>query len=161
MSALSSEAAHSLCQISWRLPSDLSQIPGLQQQIMDLLRQKGFSERDMFAIRLALEEAVANAMKHGNRLLPHKFVDVALGLQDDCVWIRVCDEGDGFDPDQVPDPTAEENLERPCGRGILLMRHFMDHVEYRDQGRTVLMVRRCACGTEAKNQAYYVSPVAE
>ncbi|MCS7016043.1 MAG: ATP-binding protein [Gemmatales bacterium] len=161
MALLSESKAQRVYEYLWRLPSDLDQIPGLQSQIVDLLSRCGFSERDMFAVRLALEEAVANAMKHGNRLLPHKCVEVALGLGEDSVWIRVCDEGEGFDPDQVPDPTAEENLERPSGRGILLMRHFMDHVEYRDRGRTVFMVRRRACSSESNHQAFCAPPVAE
>ncbi|GBD35769.1 Anti-sigma F factor [bacterium HR36] len=141
----------------WRLPSDLGKIPQLQQEIMQLLQQNGFPEPDVFAVRLAVEEAVANAMKHGNRLLPNKAVEVALGLEDDAVWVCVRDEGEGFDPNSVPDPTSDENLERASGRGILLMRHFMHYVEYRDNGRTVYMVRRRVLASGSACHVFCVS----
>lgn len=129
-------------QSEWRLPSRLERIPDLQQEIVGLLERAGFSDQDIFAVRLALEEAVANAMKHGNRLADNKTVRVSLCLQPEAVIVRVSDEGEGFDPSSVPDPLAEKNLERPCGRGLLLMRHFMHQVEFLDKGSTVVMVRR-------------------
>lgn len=157
MSATLGKASENVREYCWRLPSDLAKIPQLQQEIVQLLQGIGFPERDVFAVRLAVEEAVANAMKHGNRLLPHKTVEVALGLQEDAVWVRVCDEGEGFDPRNVPDPTLEENLERPSGRGILLMRHFMNYVEYRDGGRTVLMIRRRHSDTISASHVFCTS----
>jgi serine/threonine-protein kinase RsbW len=160
MSALSQGMNQQTREYHWRLPSDLSKIPELQQEMMELLQRHNFPEGDIFAVRLAVEEAVANAMKHGNRLSPHKYVEVTVGVEDDAVWVRVHDEGEGFDPLAVPDPTADENLERPCGRGILLMRHFMHYVEYRDSGRTVFMIRHRNLQTSSTCHVFRVSPTA-
>ena len=89
-----------------------------------------YSEHDIFAIKLALEEALVNAIKHGNQMDPDKRVLVGYQVTPQRFEIRITDEGQGFNPEDVPDPTAEENIERPCGRGLLLMRGFMTEVDY-------------------------------
>jgi serine/threonine-protein kinase RsbW len=161
MSQFSQQVEFFPIQNEWQLPSRLDCIPDLQEEIVSLLQRAGFGEQDIFAVRLALEEAVANAMKHGNRLCDDKTVRVWLCLQPEAVTLRVSDEGEGFDPDSVPDPRAEENLERPCGRGLLLMRYFMHQVEFLDRGSTVVMVRRresdpageSCCAAQAEHSA--------
>jgi serine/threonine-protein kinase RsbW len=121
------------------IPSDLAEARRVQTEIEQALQQVRFDEQDIFAIKLALEEALVNAIKHGNQMDPAKKVHVACSMRADRFEVQITDEGDGFDPDDVPDPTAPENLERPCGRGLLLMRHYMTEVVYQDRGRAVRM----------------------
>ena len=100
-----------------------------------------FSDHDIFAIRLALEEALVNAIKHGNQMDQAKNVHVVYHVAPDRFEVKITDEGPGFDPCDVPDPTSAENIERPCGRGLLLMRHYMTEVAYHDRGRAVHMAK--------------------
>ena len=102
----------------------------------------GYSERDVFAVRLALEEAVVNGLKHGNAGDPAKEVRVRYRVTAEEVVAEVVDEGPGFDPDQVPDPRALENLERPGGRGLFLMRAYMTWVSFNRQGNRVTLARQ-------------------
>lgn len=96
-----------------------------------------FPERDLFAVRLSLEEALVNALKHGNGSDPTKEVAFRYLVMREGVAAEVEDQGGGFDPDQVADPRAEENLERPGGRGLLLMRAYMSWVRYNECGNHV------------------------
>ena len=124
------------------IPSDTDEAHRLQQQIADELKACRFSEREIFGIKLALEEALVNAIKHGNRLDRNKMVRVTYYVRADEFHIRISDEGKGFDPEDVPDPTDIENLERPCGRGLLLMRHYMNEVQFPAPGNTCIMWKR-------------------
>jgi len=108
---------------------------------MEALERRGCSEEVLFAVRLALEEAVVNAIRHGNKLDPQKKILVSYLVEDARVTISVEDEGPGFDLDSVPDPTAEENLEADHGRGILLMRVYMDEVVYNEKGNRVTLTK--------------------
>jgi serine/threonine-protein kinase RsbW len=119
--------------------SDLNEARPVQAVIEDALHGVHFSDHEIFGIRLALEEALVNAIKHGNQMDHTKRVRVAYGVAPDRFDVQITDEGPGFDPVDVPDPTAPENIERPCGRGLLLMRHYMTEVAYHDRGRTVRM----------------------
>ncbi len=83
-----------------------------------------------YEVGMAVREAVANAIEHGNRSAPDKKVKVALDFLPGELVVRVCDEGDGFDPERVADPLAAVNLLRPSGRGILFMKKFMDEIDY-------------------------------
>ncbi|MEX0939683.1 MAG: ATP-binding protein [Pirellulales bacterium] len=121
------------------LPSQFGAGEGFLQTVLDKLAQQGWSERAIYAVRISLEEALANAIKHGNCLDCSKCVHVACKLSDKTVRIEISDEGIGFDPQEVPDPTHPENLESPCGRGILLMRNYMSRVEYNPCGNHVVM----------------------
>lgn len=112
-----------------------------QDQIEQLLQQSRASTHDIFSIRLALEEALINAIKHGNQLDHTKKVHLSFRILEDRFEVQIHDEGPGFDPTDVPDPTAIENLERPCGRGLMLMRHYMDEVAYNSRGNGVTMAR--------------------
>ena len=110
----------------------------------DCLRQLELDEDAMHWIELAVREAVANAIKHGNRQDPEKRVDVDLAIEGDAVVIRVEDQGTGFDPGAVHDPLAPENRFKRDGRGIFYMKKFMDSIEYgfRPEGGTVLTLRK-------------------
>lgn len=103
---------------------------------------ESFSAHDAFGIRLALDEAIVNAIKHGNGFSPDKTVRVKCLIEDQLLQVEIEDQGPGFCLEDVPDPTEEENLERPCGRGIMLMRSFMSHVEYSPTGNRVLLEKR-------------------
>ena len=124
------------------IPSDLAEARRVQTEIEQVLHQvSAFSEREIFAIKLAVEEALVNAIKHGNQMDRAKKVHVTYHVHADRFEVQITDEGPGFDPDDVPDPTAPENLERPCGRGLLLMRSYMTEVVYQDKGRAVRMAK--------------------
>jgi serine/threonine-protein kinase RsbW len=121
------------------IPSDPAEARRVQEQIEKLLKGCAAHDRDVFSIKLALEEALVNAIKHGNQMDRSKKVHISYRLHHDRFEVHITDEGPGFDPADVPDPTAAENLERPCGRGLMLMRHYMTEVAYRDRGNTVWM----------------------
>ena len=92
-------------------------------------------------MHLALEEAFINAIKHGNKMEPSKAVKIDYSIEPDKIEICMTDEGEGFDPEVIPDPRYGDNLYKPAGRGMLLMRSFMDVVEYNKQGNSVRMIR--------------------
>jgi serine/threonine-protein kinase RsbW len=120
----------------------------VQDRIISVLENRAYSDRDVFGVRLALEEALVNAIKHGNGMDPAKQVQIDCRFDDDGVRIVIEDEGPGFDVHSVPDPTAEENLDKPGGRGIMLMRSFMSHIEYNDLGNRLVLEKRRAAETD-------------
>jgi serine/threonine-protein kinase RsbW len=124
-----------------RIPSDHAEARRLQEDIEKHLHARRTSDQEIFSVRLALEEALVNAIKHGNQMDRDKQVHIAYRFLADRFEIRITDEGGGFDPLDVPDPTAVENLERPCGRGLMLMRHYMTVVHYNDRGNSVFMTK--------------------
>jgi serine/threonine-protein kinase RsbW len=124
------------------LLSDPAETRRFQESIEQQLATRKISEQDIFSVRLALEEALVNAIKHGNQMDRSKKVRISYRFVIDRFEIRIADEGGGFDPDDIPDPTAIENLERPCGRGLMLMRHYMTEVTYNDEGNVVFMVKQ-------------------
>lgn len=121
------------------IPSDPVQARRVQDDIEQLLRAQHVTDRDLFGIKLALEEALVNAIKHGNQMDRAKTVRIAYRVAPDRFDIHIADEGPGFDPADVPDPTAFENLERPCGRGLWLMRAYMTEVHFLGRGNAVRM----------------------
>jgi serine/threonine-protein kinase RsbW len=113
------------------------------EEILQALADSGVVCGDADEIRMALREALNNAVRHGSGLDASKKVYVGCRCDpQEGLWIRIRDEGKGFDPDKVPDPTHPENIERPGGRGVYMIRQLMDEVEYRDAGRELLMRRR-------------------
>ncbi len=111
-----------------------------ESELLRAIEGCGYPEASTFAVRLALEEAVVNGFKHGNAGREDSTVELRWEVDPQRVLIEVEDEGAGFEPEEVPDPRAPENLERPSGRGIMLMRAYMSHVEYNDAGNRVRMV---------------------
>jgi serine/threonine-protein kinase RsbW len=124
------------------IPSDTAKGQEVQERIVGRLEELEFPPRDVFGVRLALEEALVNAIKHGNGMDPDKNVKIMWRIDPVSVGVEIEDEGPGFIPAEVPDPTAEENLERPCGRGIMLMKSFMSRVEYNERGNRVILEKR-------------------
>jgi serine/threonine-protein kinase RsbW len=123
------------------ITSDPAEARTVQEQVEQFLQAGKVPDRDVFCIKLALEEALVNAIKHGNQFDRSKKVYVSYRLLADRFEVAVSDDGPGFDPSDVPDPTAVENLERPCGRGLMLMRHYMSEVAYNSRGNGVTMCR--------------------
>ncbi len=121
------------------LLNDPLAIRALQERVASAMEEMEYTERDLFSIRLALEEALVNAVKHGNRCDPEKRVRVGCQVNSVKIRIEVEDDGDGFTPQEVPCPTDGNNMLRPSGRGIQLMRHFMCAVEYNDAGNRLVM----------------------
>ncbi len=111
-----------------------------QDEILKAAADAGYAEAACFAIRLALEEAIYNAFRHGHKELPHEPVRVAWRITDQRIDLAIEDKGPGFEPEAVPDPTSEERLELPHGRGLMLMRAYMTSIEYNDKGNRVEMV---------------------
>ena len=124
-----------------RIPSDTAAGRVLLEELLDELRRQDWEEKDVFGVHLAVEEALVNAIKHGNQEDPAKQVMVHTHVSATAVKIEVTDEGGGFDPEAVPDPTDDENLEAPSGRGLMLMKSFMSSVEFNDAGNHVAMTK--------------------
>lgn len=123
------------------LESTPSAIEGVCKRVLYELEVSSYSQEDIFAIHLALEEAFINAVQHGNKMDPNKKVKVDYSVSLDEVRISMADEGSGFDPNAVPDPTSDENLYKTDGRGLYLVRSYMDVVEFNEQGNCMHMVR--------------------
>ena len=126
------------------IPSEPGAGKRILQQVLDQLEIYEYSPRDIFDVHMALEEALVNAIKHGNGLDASKQVRVLCKLSPDRLRVEIEDEGPGFNPDDVPDCTAVENLEKASGRGIMLMRSFMSSVNYNDTGNRVVMEKERA-----------------
>ena len=121
------------------IASDPVEARRVQDAIEHALKANHFTDHDIFGIKLALEEALVNAIKHGNQMDRSKKVHVSYQVVPERFDVLITDEGPGFDPEDVPDPTAVENLERPCGRGLMLMKHYMSEVAFKGRGNTVAM----------------------
>ncbi|MCK4999337.1 MAG: ATP-binding protein [Anaerohalosphaera sp.] len=111
------------------------------KELVEEIKRSGFGDQDIFAIHLALEEGLVNAVKHGNGFDPDKSVQIKWEITDSKFDITIADEGEGFEPSALPDPRSDENLEKTGGRGVLLMRSYMDVVEFNDKGNRIHMVR--------------------
>ena len=130
----------------WRreleLPSERGASRLITEDLLEQLGVHGWSPSDIFAIHLAAEEAIVNAIVHGNKLDPAKIVRVACIVSPTLARIEVTDEGAGFDPGAVPDCRLDERLDAPGGRGVMLMRNFMTRIEYNARGNRVLMEKQ-------------------
>lgn len=123
------------------IPSCTRQGLAVQERLISLMESFEYSLRDVFAMRLSLEEAITNAIRHGNRQDPGKEVHVICRVDEVRIEVVVTDQGEGFNPEDVPDPTLEEFIERPSGRGLMLMRSYLSFCEYSEGGRRITMVR--------------------
>lgn len=124
------------------IASNLEAARAVEKAILREVARHGYDEAATFAIKLALEEGLNNAIKHGNRYDSEKSVEVHFDIDGERASVTITDQGKGFDLSAVPDPTADENLEKPCGRGIMLMCAYMDEVRYNEKGNRVHMVKR-------------------
>ena len=123
------------------IPSDTAIGSTLVAELLDAMMQRDWPAGDMFRIQLAYEEAIVNAIRHGNRCDLDKTVVVYLSCDDERVTIEITDQGDGFDPKNVPNPRHNELIEDPGGRGVLLIGEIMCEVTYNDRGNQIKMVK--------------------
>jgi len=108
------------------------------ESFIDNAKEKFSLNDDIYGnIMIAITEAVNNAIKHGNSNNPSKNVSLTLIMDEGIIKFRVEDEGIGFDFHHLPDPTSPENIEKPGGRGIFLMKHLSDEVDFKDNGKVV------------------------
>jgi serine/threonine-protein kinase RsbW len=121
--------------------SSLDKLRGLLDDVTGVMKRARYGSADQFAVRLALEEAVVNAVKHGHRYDPGKQVRIWWLVGASRVYFVVHDEGPGFDVTQVPDPRRPENQDRPCGRGLFLVGAFMTWYRYIGRGNCLAMCR--------------------
>jgi serine/threonine-protein kinase RsbW len=120
------------------IPSDLSYVLGINYEVSMLLKEFGFSQQDArINIPLACDEAITNAIIHGNKSQADKKVNIQIYLSHSRFRIRIRDQGEGFDLDGVADPREGENVHRASGRGVFLIRKIMDSVEYKEGGRVL------------------------
>ncbi len=123
------------------IKSDLTETAGPRERILAEMNRLGYPEPACFAAKLSLEEAITNAVRHGNSCKPGTLVTIRYAVGKEKTAIIIRDEGKGFIPESVPDCTDPKRLATPDGRGILLMNAYMDEVCYRDQGREVYLVK--------------------
>lgn len=129
--------------VSLSVPSDLGLVGDAVELAARYCDTGVLSPRRLqFNLRTALAEALANAIEYGNRQDPAKRVRVEIACGREAVRIDVADDGAGFDPSRVPDPTAAENVEQEAGRGLFVLRHLVDHVEFNERGNRVCLVLR-------------------
>lgn len=127
----------------WRcdrvIPSDTTAGRRILDEVLEALKARHWAKHDVFGIHLALEEALVNAIMHGNRSDSDKQVRVSCRISPKVVRVEITDEGEGFDPSKVPNPTDPHRLEVPSGRGVMLMKAFMSRVEYNAPGNHVIL----------------------
>jgi serine/threonine-protein kinase RsbW len=121
------------------LASSLTAYHEFIQSILDHLAELGWHKSDLFAVHMALEESISNAIRHGNKEDPAKRVQVECQLSPTRFWVQICDEGAGFKPSAVPDCCAPDRLEVPGGRGLALIEAYMTLVKYNDRGNCLTM----------------------
>ncbi|MCL5288990.1 MAG: ATP-binding protein [Acidobacteria bacterium] len=125
------------------IPSQIEVVEQVIGRALRVMGEQGCVDGQAAAAELALREALANAILHGNKAEPKKRVQLDCYQENDgCLLLVVQDEGQGFDPAVVRDPTRPENIFLPAGRGIYIIRHFMDDVEYRKGGRELRMRKK-------------------
>lgn len=123
--------------ISIEIPS-LSENIRIIESFIDNVKEKYQLNDDIYGnIMIAVTEAVNNAIRHGNKDNSTKNVSLSLSLEDGLIKFKIQDEGNGFDYQQLPDPTSPENIAKPGGRGIFLMKHLSDEVDFKDNGKVV------------------------
>lgn len=123
----------------WNFPSCQGAHRPCSDEILAKLEELGWTKPDVFAITMALEESLTNAIRHGNCCDESKEVAVECKLSPERFWLCVKDEGPGFRLEDVPDCTAEEQLECPGGRGVALIKAYMNRVDYNECGNCVTM----------------------
>ncbi len=126
------------------IASDLVAAREVEEQILKETERMGYTKECGFAIRLALEEAIVNAHRHGNRGDSSKTLTISYNVSDERMIVRIRDEGPGFDPEGVPDPTEPERIALPNGRGIMLMKAYLDELRFNRCGNEVTLIKeRC------------------
>jgi serine/threonine-protein kinase RsbW len=137
------DLAHASRTVEQVLDSTLESVDKGERLALELARESGFSEEDLDRIGMSVRECMVNAVVHGNRYNAKKKVRLALSRTPDRLTIQIADQGEGFEPEAIPDPVAGDNLLKHSGRGIFLMKTFMDEVTMRrlPSGTEVTLVK--------------------
>jgi serine/threonine-protein kinase RsbW len=122
-----------------KVESRMSNLRIIENAVDEITSSIGINQDNYGKILVATLEAVNNAIKHGNKDNPNKLVDVAIEYNNDEMIITVTDEGEGFDPSGIPDPTMPENIEALSGRGVFLMTKLSDSIKFNEKGNSVTM----------------------
>lgn len=128
--------------INLKLPSDFAYLDGVLDYLNERLLKFGIVNPGDLEVLVALDEAIVNAIKHGNKCDPRKAVHILAELSSEGARFKVGDEGPGFSRDMVPDPTCPSRLLEPTGRGLLLINELMDEVRYNECGNQLEMFKR-------------------
>lgn len=123
------------------LPSDLELGHAAIEELMTALGAAGWEGMDLFRIQMAIEEAVVNAIEHGNKRQIEKKVHLVFHVTGEKTTLEITDEGAGFDHRNIADPTTEELLDKPRGRGVMLMRELMNGAFFNERGNQVTMIK--------------------
>ncbi len=127
--------------VSKVFPSRLDDLPKCIDDVMRQIKEKVKSEQDLFQVRLCIQEALVNAVKHGNKLNSELKVQLDIEISDEFLEINIIDEGQGFNDQELEDPTEEKNLNKLSGRGVFLIKRKMDKVKFFDKGRGIKMIK--------------------
>ncbi len=138
--------------VSYTLESSLESVNKAEQAARDIAVKAGFDEEEIDRISIAVREATVNAVLHGNQYDPKKRVTLAFETTPQALSVSVRDEGKGLNPDSIPDPLAPENLLKQSGRGIFLIRAFMDEVRFRsmEPGTEITLIKHVPGGDRDK-----------
>jgi len=131
---------HPPAHVRIELKNEPAAVDRAQNDLVAEMEKRGYPKASLFAVRLAVHEALTNAFVHGHKGSPDKPVRLEYTVHDDRADIEIEDFGEGFDPASIPDPTLDENLEKGCGRGLLLIRAYMKIAEYSASGNVLRMV---------------------
>lgn len=123
------------------IPNDVHAVRKPEAVILEKLHRYHYSNDSIFAIRLAFQEAIVNAVRHGNGSDPNKRITVEISVDADRAIIQIEDEGMGYRPADVPDPTSPDRIRLPSGRGIMLIRAYMSRVDFNERGNRIRMVK--------------------
>jgi serine/threonine-protein kinase RsbW len=126
--------------IRLHLPSDLACLSQIDDIIETIKSQFQINDTIAHLLMMAFHEGITNAILHGNKLDPNKSVEITIEKIHSDLSITISDEGDGFNPNQLPDPTDESNVMKSGGRGVFLIQKFADKVEYNEKGNTVNLI---------------------
>ncbi len=124
---------------TFKFTSEFQNLTKAEEILEEITKRVNLNEEIYGNILLSLSEAINNAIIHGNKLDRDKKVTVSYRISDDTIELKVCDEGKGFDPEKIPDPTLPENLEKETGRGIFIIKSLSDKVEFENNGSTIVM----------------------
>ncbi|HBG25861.1 MAG TPA: ATP-binding protein [Phycisphaerales bacterium] len=119
----------------------ISELRKVCSKVLCHAKQLGYCDDDTFAVHLAMEEAIINAVKHGNRADCNKNVTIEYDITPEKICISITDEGGGFEPEDVADPRSGENIYKTGGRGVLLIKSYMDSIEYNQTGNSIIMTK--------------------
>ena len=129
-----------------KISSELKNVKLVSAEILESLLPFNIASHDLLDIRLCLEEALINAIKYGNKLQPDLSIEITYSIENSILKITVLDQGKGFDHENLPDPTLEENLQELKGRGVYLIRRLMDEVIFNEVGNQITMMKNLKKG---------------